>query len=180
MVDLVELRLVDQSGQLAALLSRHLGERAEDRARREHGGGDPDPVLRLADVLRDPVRERLAVVRAEPGPQFGVADANRARLDPAGVLDLAVVPSSSKLSVNGSASSGEATVRITFSCRVHESEVQFVEPLSTAAASRTAYLWCIRSGTPEIGRVSNGSDSIRSETDSGGGGTGIGPGWSML
>ena len=69
---------------------------------------------------------------------------------------------------------------ITFSWRVQESIVQFVEPLSTAFPSRTAYLWCIRSGTPEIARVSNGRDSMRSETDSGGGGTGIGPGWSML
>ena len=41
---------------------------------------------------------------------------------------------------------------MTFSSRVHESLVQLVEPRQDAAcgvaASRTTYLWCIRSGTP--------------------------------
>ena len=42
--------------------------------------------------------------------------------------------------------------------------------------SRIAYLWCIRSGTPGIGRVSIGSASSSSGAVFGGGGTGIGPG----
>ena len=39
--------------------------------------------------------------------------------------------SSSKSSVNACASSGEVTVTTTFSCRDHESSVQFVEPVKT-------------------------------------------------
>ena len=35
-----------------------------------------------------------------------------------------------------------------FSQRVHESSVQFVEPVQTDSPSRTANLWCMRSGTP--------------------------------
>ena len=53
-------------------------------------------------------------------------------------------------------------MRITFSSRVHESCVQFVEPVQTACPSRTTYLWCIRSGTPGIAAVGNGSDSTSS------------------
>ena len=36
--------------------------------------------------------------------------------------------------------------RDTFSCRDHESSVQFIDPVQTTALSRTTYLWCIRSG----------------------------------
>ena len=42
----------------------------------------------------------------------------------------------------------DSTTTMTFSSRVHESSVQFVEPLQTASRSRTTYLWCIRSGQP--------------------------------
>ena len=66
----------------------------------------------------------------------------------------------------------DCTITITFSSRVHESSVQFVEPLQTASRSRTTYLWCIRSGQPGMPTVSNGSDSIRSGSVFGGGGTG--------
>ncbi len=52
--------------------------------------------------------------------------------------------SSLKFWANPVASSAEPAVTITFSSRVHESLVQFVEPVSTAApgvvASRTTYL----------------------------------------
>jgi hypothetical protein len=68
-------------------------------------------------------------------------------------------------------------VRITFSSRVHESEVQFVEPVQTAVWSRITYLWCIRSGTPGMPAVGNGSDSIKLGCVCGGGGTGTG--WSL-
>jgi hypothetical protein len=61
---------------------------------------------------------------------------------------------------------------ITFSSRVHESEVQFIEPVHTAAWSRTMYLWCMRSGSPGMAAVGNGSDSIRLGCVCGGGGTG--------
>src|SRR5713226_6373330 len=52
--------------------------------------------------------------------------------------------SSSKFCVNVAATLGDATVKITFSSRFHESLVQFADPVSTAAAgvpaSRTTYL----------------------------------------
>ena len=70
--------------------------------------------------------------------------------------------SSSKFSVKATASSGEATVTIDVLLARPGVIVQFVEPLSTALAVAHAYLWCIRSGTPEIARVSNGRDSMRS------------------
>ena len=60
---------------------------------------------------------------------------------------------------------------ITFSSRVHESAVQFVEPVQTEAPSRTTYLWCIRSGTPGIAAVGNGKASTSSGLVRGGGGT---------
>ena len=70
------------------------------------------------------------------------------------------------------ASSGESTVTTTFSSRVHESPVQFVDPVHTEAPSRTTYLWCMRSGTPGIATVGNGSDAMKSGSVRGGGGTG--------
>ena len=69
---------------------------------------------------------------------------------------------------------------MTFSCRDHESSVQFVDPVHTASPSRTTNLWCMRSGMPAIPRVATGSASIASGVVSGGGGTGIGPGWATL
>src|SRR6476661_954106 len=68
----------------------------------------------------------------------------------------------------------------TFSSRVHESAVQFVEPVQTQAASRTTYLWCIKSGTPGIASVGKGSFSIASRFVIGGGGTGTSFAWSRL
>ena len=75
---------------------------------------------------------------------------------------------------------GESTIAVTFSCRDHESCDQFIEPVQTVSRSRITYLWCIRSGTPGIGRVEIGSASSSSGAVCGGGGTGIGPGWSTL
>ena len=69
---------------------------------------------------------------------------------------------------------------MTFSWRDQESSVQLVEPVQTASPSRTTNLWCIRSGTPAMPRVATGSASIASGAVSGGGGTGIGPGWATL
>ena len=83
--------------------------------------------------------------------------------------------------MNARASAAQPSTRtITFSWRLHESSVQFVEPDQTSVASRTTNLWCIRSGMPAIARVGTGSASIASGLVSGGGGTGIGPGWSTL
>ena len=69
---------------------------------------------------------------------------------------------------------------ITFSSRVHESPVQFVDPVQTEAASRTTYLWCMRSGTPGIAAVGKGIDSTASASVIGGGGTGAAFAWSRL
>ena len=69
---------------------------------------------------------------------------------------------------------------MTFSSRVHESAVQFVDPVQTEAASRTTYLWCMRSGTPGIAAVGNGCASSASGFVSGGGGTGTAFAWSRL
>ena len=57
----------------------------------------------------------------------------------------------------------------TFSCRVHESIVQFADPVQTAAPSRTTYLWCIRSGIPGTARSSIGSSCRSSGRVAGGG-----------
>ncbi len=59
---------------------------------------------------------------------------------------------------------------MTFSSRVHESSVQFVEPVHTAAPSRTTYLWCMRSGTPGMAAVGKGIASSVSGSVLGGGG----------
>ena len=83
--------------------------------------------------------------------------------------------------MNARARAGEPSTRtITFSWRLQESSVQLVDPVQTSAASRTTYLWCIRSGMPGIARVGMGSAAIACATVLGGGGTGIGPGWSRL
>ena len=94
-----------------------------------------------------------------------------------------MLPSSqswSKLIPYARASGADWTMTIAFSCRVHESWDQFIDPVQTASRSRTTYLWCIRSGTPAIARVGIGSASSSSGAVFGGGGTGIGPGWSTL
>jgi len=80
--------------------------------------------------------------------------------------------SSSKLRVNEAAASASWAIRITFSCSSQESLVQLVEPDQTDPPSRTAYLWCIRSGMPGMPRVSIGSASSSSGFVRGGGGTG--------
>jgi hypothetical protein len=69
---------------------------------------------------------------------------------------------------------------MTFSSRLHESSVQFVEPVHTASPSRTTYLWCMRSGTPAIPFVGTSRLSISDGSARGGGGTGIGFAWSTL
>ena len=70
---------------------------------------------------------------------------------------------------------------MTFSSRVHESSVQFVDPVQTAPASRTTYLWCMRSGSPGIGRRGTRSSSRIDGSVRGGGGTGgRAPGLSSL
>ena len=77
--------------------------------------------------------------------------------------------SSAKFAAYAPASGPDSTATSTFSCRVQESTVQFADPVSTAARSRTAYLWCIRSGIPGTGRASIGSSARISGRVAGGG-----------
>ena len=90
--DLVDLGVVDDAGEVGALLLHDLDQRAEDRAGRQHGGRDSDPLLRLAEVLRDAMRQRLAMLRREPGAHASAADVGRARVDLARALDDPGVP----------------------------------------------------------------------------------------
>ena len=124
--------------------------------------------------------EPFATFRAEPGADRPPVDGDGSRVDPAAAPTSLVVQSWSKSPRYLAASAGDLTVTMTFSSRVHESAVQFIEPVQTASASRTMYLWCIRSGTPGIGAVGNGSASIRLGFVRGGGGIGFESGWSTL
>ena len=68
--------------EVAPLLLHDLHERREDRPGRQHGRRDPDPLGRLAEVLRDSMRERLAVL-TEAFAMVGYEDQQR-------VVELAV------------------------------------------------------------------------------------------
>jgi hypothetical protein len=74
------------------------------------------------------------------------------------------------LRVYSAASGSDRATTTTFSWSVHESVVQFVDPVQTAWPSRTTYLWCIRSGMPGMPQVGKGSASISSGFVRGGGG----------
>ena len=67
---LVDLGLVDHAGDVAAALVHDLDERGEDRAGGEHRRGDPDPLPRPAEELRDAMGERVAVLGREPRPHL--------------------------------------------------------------------------------------------------------------
>ena len=154
----------------------------EDRAGGEHGRCDPDPPPRAAEELRDAVRECVAVLGREPGrtsmPSLDrtgrgwtrpVCSTCRAR------------QSSSKLSVNARASAGEP--RRARSRSPGGSTSRWSSSSSpTTRRCRRGRRTCGASGRgrPAIARVGTGSASIASGLVSGGGGTGIGPGWSTL
>ena len=123
---------------------------------------------------------RLAISCASFSPRFGENHARTGfRSTSTGVESTfplrstsRVVHSCSKSVSNRCATSRDSTVTTTFSCRVHESSVQFIDPLQTDVPSRITYLWCIRSGQPGTPTVANGSCSIRLGSVCGGGGTG--------
>src|SRR5438309_7086247 len=95
-----------------------------------------------------------------------------------------VSQSSAKFLAYSAANAVEGILTMTFSSFVQESFVQFMEPVQTvavsAAASRTTYLWCIRSGTPETGLVDTPRLAMNAVSACEGGGTGIGFGKSTL
>jgi hypothetical protein len=86
------------------------------------------------------------------------------------LVTLASSQSCSKSWLNAVATPGESTVASTFSWRVNESSVQFIEPVQTASPSRTTYLWCMRSRQPGIGLT--GTPSVSSTCGSVRGGAG--------
>ena len=92
-----------------------------------------------------------------------------------------MVHSSSKFCANSAARAGASSATsTTFSWSVHESVVQFIEPVHTDSPSRTTYLWCIRSGMPGMPQVGNGIASSSSGFVLGGGGKVRRSGWSAL
>ena len=97
---------------------------------------------------------RLAIRCESSRPRPGV---NHGRTPPAGAsklplcADRALLPQLREVArVGARRPPASSTVASTFSWRVQESSVQFVEPVHTAAPSRTTYLWCIRSRQPGI------------------------------
>ena len=56
--------------------------------------------------------------------------------------------SSSKFCWYAAARSADGMTMSAFSCRLHASSVQLVEPVQTDSRSRITYLWCMRSGMP--------------------------------
>jgi hypothetical protein len=94
---------------------------------------------------------------------------------------LRLLHSSSKFWANSAASAGApSAITITFSWSVHESVVQFIDPVQTDSPSRTTYLWCIRSGMPGIPQVGKGIASSSSGRVLGGGGKNRSSGCSAL
>ena len=168
----VDLGRVDDARQVDLAVRGHLRERSEDRGRGDHRRRHTNPSLRATDRVRDPVRHLLTALRREPRPHHCVTDLDRIRCHPSRRRDLALLPELREVVLVADRDSGRRTMTMTFSSRVHESSVQFVEPAQTASRSRTTYLWCIRSGQPGTGAVSNGSDSISDGSVFGGGGIG--------
>ena len=90
---LVDLRLVDDAGDVAAALVHDLDERAEDRARTSAPARRSGSALRPAEELRDPVGERLAVARGvNHGADLDAGRSRPAAADPPRVLDAAPRP----------------------------------------------------------------------------------------
>src|SRR3954465_9655041 len=93
MEDLAQLRPVADAPDVDAALRGDLGERPQDRARRQHGGGDAHAPGRAADHGRDALRELLAAAGGEPRPcAHAAADVGPRRVEVAAALDAAPAP----------------------------------------------------------------------------------------
>src|SRR5947209_14427911 len=88
--------------------------------------------------------------------------------------------SSSKSRSYADAKDRDWTTTITFSSRVHESSVQFTDPVHTDSPSRTTNFWCMRLGMPGMARAGTPSESMNDSSVLGGGGTGTLPPYSAL
>ena len=88
---------------------------------------------------------------AEPGAHPRAVDVLRPRVDPPASARPRPTPTAARSrACTRRRSRATRRVTMTFSCRDHESSVQFVDPAQTASPSRTTNLWCMRSGTPAI------------------------------
>src|SRR3954462_9076503 len=93
MEDLAQLRPVADTPDVHPPLRGDLGERAEDGARGQHGGGDPHAAGGGADHRRDALGELLAAAGGEPRPgAHAVAEVPPWRVEGAAVLDAAALP----------------------------------------------------------------------------------------
>src|SRR4051812_21628091 len=93
MEDLAQLRPVADALDVHAPLRGHLGERAEDGARGQDGGGDAHAPGGGADHRRDALGELLAAAGGEPwSGAHAVAEVRPGRVERAAVLDAAALP----------------------------------------------------------------------------------------
>ena len=134
---LLHLRAVDHAAQVHAPLGRHLGERAEHRARGDHRRRDPHALARAA---RSPCAIRCESSSPCPGVNqartCAAVDVQRTRV---------LVPAARRRRASSTAPRSSARTRrrararsvavsTTFSWSVHESVVQFIEPVHTELA----------------------------------------------
>ena len=132
---------------------RQLGERAQDRRRGDHRRGDPDPLARARrSRSRSPARAR----RRGPGVnQARASTPSDARRASGSMRPLRSTSrrshSSSKLRRRRAAIASDSTIASTFSCRRPRVDRPVRRAGPDRRASRTTYLWCIRSGIPGTG-----------------------------
>ena len=114
--------------------------------------GEATRTRRRAVVTRSAIRCESA--RPRPGQNHGrtcasPTGANAVSYSPVPSI-CRVAHSSVKTAEYASAIARESTRTITFSSAPKSSSVQFVDPVQTAASSRTANLWCMRSRTCSV------------------------------
>ena len=140
-----------------------------------HRRGDTDAAARRADALRDPVGELSPWRGREPGRTGDRRRRRPAAARPCRSSRRRRLPELLEVAEVARGELGESTVTMTFSSRVHESSVQFVEPVrrSRGRGSRT----CGASGRGRRGRRGSGRQRVDSSgAVCGGGGTGTRPG----
>ena len=114
--DLVDLSVVDDSRDIAPLFVHTLDESPEDRPDVEHGAMTPMRSRARPDVLRDPVRQGLTVLRGELRADLGAADVLRSRVDPGSCPRLRRAPTiARRRGCVRTRSRGTRTVTMTFS-----------------------------------------------------------------
>ena len=119
---------------------------------------------------------RWAIDRPRPGENHGLRETPFTEIQSESNSPVPMTccfdQSSSKSRSYAAAKGGDWAMTITFSSRVHESSVQFIEPVHTDSPSRTAYFWCIKLGMPGMARAVAPSVAMNEWSVLGGGGTG--------